>query len=294
MKKFDRLLTPLLGVIAVASCSNFASAPVQVCGPDSVATTSWDVLAATNSEAAWYYASLDPIALGALVVADAPGTSQAAVPGGNADGGFTSTDASAASNGAASAVAAGVSRYFPNGCAAATASGNIVTFTLNNCSGPLGLVASSGTFTATLNVVGNTVQTQLTGNNLKANGATINLSSSGTFTVVNGLKTLQANPQSTGTGAYGNTLMHMGMYTLVWPTGTGCATINGSFSGLGNFSGTSTQITNYLACTNMCPQSGMTVSSFNGGSVTLTFNGSSSAQCSASDGTSAGVLLNCP
>jgi hypothetical protein len=271
-------LTSLPGVIAVASCSNFSSAPVEVCGPDNVATTSWDVIAATNYEAAWYYASLDPIGLGALVVAEAP----------------VGTDPDAASTGAASTVAAGVDRYFPNGCATATASGNVVTFTLNNCSGPLGLVASSGTFAATLNVVGTSVQTQLTGSNVRANGATVNLSTSGTFSVVNGRKTLQANSQSTGTGAYGNTLMHMGMYTLVWPTGTGCATINGSFSGLGDFSGTNTQVMNYLACTNTCPQSGTVVSSFNGGSVTLTFNGSSSAQCSASNGTSAGVLLNCP
>ena len=61
--------------------------------------------------------------------------------------------------------------------------------------------------------------------------------------------------------------MHSGMYTLVWPTGTGCATINGTLTGSGTSAGTTTQITNYVACTNECPQSGMTVSSFSGGGV---------------------------
>jgi hypothetical protein len=49
-----------------------------------------------------------------------------------------------------------------------------------------------------------------------------------------------------------------------------------------------------VACANECPQSGTTTSSFNGGTVTLTFNGSNNAQCSASNGTSASVPLSCP
>ena len=209
---------------------------------------------------------------------------------------LTDAGLSAASSAAARAVAAAAGNYFPNGCATVTASGNVVTFTLDSCSGPLDLVASSGIFTATLNVVGTSVQTELAGNNVMANGGTVNLSTSGTFTVTNGQKTLQATSQSTGTGPNGNSVTHMGMYTLAWPTGTGCATINGSFSGVGsgNFSGTNTQITNYLACSNKCPQLGTTFSAFNGGSVMLTFNGTNNAQCTGSNGTSASVPLVCP
>ena len=187
--------------------------------------------------------------------------------------------------------------YFPNGCATATASGNVVTFKLNNCTGPLGLVGSTGTVTATLNVVSNSVQIQLAGNGISANGATLNLATSGTLTATaSGQKTLQANSQTSGTGPGGNNIMHTGMYTLVWPTGTGCATLNGTLSGIGSgtYAGTSTAITNYVACANKCPQSGMTVSSFNGGNVTLSFNGSTNAQCTSSLGTSASVPLNCP
>jgi hypothetical protein len=205
--------------------------------------------------------------------------------------------AGAPSTAAASAVAASVDRYFPNGCATATASGNVVTFKLNDCTGPLGLLATSGTVTATLNVVGNSVHVQLSGSNVSANGATLNLATTGILTATaSGQKTLQANSQTSGTGPGGNNIMRTGMYTLVWPTGTGCATLNGTLSGIGAgvYAGTSTQITNYVTCTNKCPQSGMTVSSFNGGSVTLLFNGTTNAQCTSSLGTSALLPLSCP
>jgi hypothetical protein len=282
MKKVDFVLTSLLAA-TVASCSSTNSAPAVACGPDSVATTNADVVAAINAEAGWYYASLDPIVFGEGISLDA---------------GVILTDAglSAASNAAASAVAAAADHYFPNSCATVTASGNVVTFTLDLCSGPLGLTANSGIFTATLNVVGSSVQTQLAGNNIMANTGTVNLLTSGTFTVTNGQKTLHAISQSTGTGPNGNSVDHMGTYTLVWPTGEGCATINGSFSdiGSGSFSGTNMQITNYVACLNKCPQSGTTFSAFNGGSVMLTFNGTNNAQCTASNATSSSVPLICP
>jgi hypothetical protein len=294
VKKVDFALPSLLAATAVASCST-TSAPSVACGPDNVATTNADVVVTVNAEAAWYYASLDPIVFGGpLPSADAAGPGDA----GTRDAGIGLTDAgvSAASNAAASAVAAAAGNYFPNSCATVTASGNVVTFTMDLCSGPLGLVASSGIFTATLNVVGSFVQVQLAGTNIMANGGTVNLSTAGTFTVIDGLKTLQVTSQSTGTGPNGNSVMQMGMYTLVWPTGTGCATINGAVSGVGSgsFAGSSTQITGYLACTNKCPQSGMTTSSFNGGSVTLSFNGTNNAQCTASNGTSSSVPLICP
>jgi hypothetical protein len=270
MRKFAVLLAPVLGSAAFAACTSNTSSPVVACGPDAVAVTNWDVVAVTNYEAAWYYASLDAIPVGL----------------------FTSTGAAVAG-----AVAAAEGRYFQNGCATATASGNVVTFVLHNCSGPLGLVNSSGTVTATLTPVNNTVQIQLAGNNVSANGATVNLATSGTLTVAaNGQKLLQATSQSTGTGPLGNSATHMGTYTLVWPTGTGCATLNGTMSGFlsGTFAGTTSQITNYVACTNQCPKSGTVRSAFTGGSTTLTFNGSTNAQCNASNGTSASVPLNCP
>ena len=311
MKKTSLLLAPVLGSVALVACTSTTSSPVVACGPDNVAVTNAEVVAATNYEAAWYYGALDPVPLGFYTVADVSvgadpdpsyggsGGSPATpvVDAGGAVAPVADAGVSASSAAAASAVAASVGHYFPNGCTTATASGNVVTFTLNNCTGPLGLVGSTGTVTATLNIVGNSVQIQLAGNGISANGATLNLATSGTLTATaSGQKTLKANSQTGGNGPGGNTIMHTGMYTLVWPTGTGCATLNGTLSGVGSgtYAGTMTQITNYVACANKCPQSGMTVSSFNGGNVTLSFNGSTNAQCTSSIGTSASIALNCP
>jgi hypothetical protein len=197
---------------------------------------------------------------------------------------------------AANAVAAAVGNYYPNGCATASANQNVVTFTLNNCTGPLGLVASTGTITATVTTGSNQVQIQLAGNGVTANGAIINLSTTSTVSLAaNGQKTLQGNSQSTGTGPNGNSTAHVGSYTLVWPTGNGCGTINGQFSGVGTgtYSGTTTQINNWVVCAGKCPQSGTTTSSYSGGSVTLTFNGSNTAQCTSTIGTAASVPLHC-
>ena len=288
MKNLSLLMAPVFGGVVFAACTSTTTSPAVVCGPDNVATTNWDVVAATNYEAAWYYASLDPIPLGFYAV-------ESAEVGLSADPAATGSTTSSAA--AASAVAAAAGHYFPNGCAAAAASGNVVTFRLNDCAGPLGLVASTGTVTATITLVSNAVQIQLAGNNISANGAVVNLATSGTLTAAaNGQKTLHSNTQSNGTGPDGNGVAHTGMYTLVWPTGAGCATLNGTLSGIGSgaYSGTNTQISNYVACVNKCPQSGTAVSSFNGGSVTLAFNGSNTAQCTSSMGTSASIPLNCP
>ncbi|HZU82220.1 MAG TPA: hypothetical protein VE987_04855 [Polyangiaceae bacterium] len=317
MKETKRylVLAPLVGAAALAACTSTSSTPAVACGPDNVATTNWDVVAVNNYEAAWYYAAVDPIptayyAFETPVGGSDPDGGDAAAADGSVDASMdASMDASVGADGGsaegggpvssalvASSAAGAVGQYFPNGCATATANANVVTYKLNNCTGPIGLAGASGTVTATFTAFTGSVQVQLSGNNVSVNGATINLSTSGTATLNNGQKTLQATTQSTGTGPYGNSAMHTGMYTVVWPTGMGCATINGTFSGVGTgtYAGTSTQIMNYVACTNKCPQSGTATSSFNGGTATLTFNGTNNAQCAASNGTSASVPIRCP
>jgi hypothetical protein len=286
-----------LGSGVLGACTTTTSSLAVACGPDDVATTNWDAVAATNYESAWYYAAIDPIPFG-----DAPGAFPVA---NDADPSIVDPsrtdppDAMAAtpSASAARAVAAAVGRYFPNGCATASAGGNVVTFELNDCSGPLGLVGSTGTIKATMTVVDGTAQIALAGNGVVTNGATVNLATSGTVSVgAGGQKTLQASSQSNGTGADGASIAHTGIYELTWPTGAGCATLSGTLSGLGAgaYAGTSTVVSDYVACTNMCPQYGIATSSFSGGSLTLIFNGTSTAQCSASNATYGPIPLNCP
>jgi hypothetical protein len=226
-----------LAIVMLGACTTgtITAAAVAACGPDAVATTSSDVVLVNDYEAALYYASVDAIPVSFY---DGP----------------ASIGQSAA---AASAVVMAVRTYFPSGCATATASGGVVTFMLDNCSGPLDLVGATGTVTAMLIVQSGKVGVQLSGVNLSVNGATINLATSGTVTASDGQKTLTSNTQTTGTGPNGNTISHTGTYTMVWTPGSGCASINGALSSTspaGNVTGT--QITNYVACAGKCPQSG--------------------------------------
>lgn len=275
------ILAPVAAAVALlGACTSTIPSAVVACGPDGVATTDSDVVLVTNYEAALFYASADAIP---VAFYDPSGASDPDAGGGG------STSAAAAR-----AVAASAGNYFPSTCAAASASGNVVTFVLDNCTGPLGLFASTGTVTATLNVQSSSVGVQLLGNNISVNGATINLSSVGTLTASSGMNILTAYPHTTGTGPNGNDAAHTGMYTIVWSPGTGCATINGTLSGSGGVQNvTSLQIASYVTCANGCPQSGTAVSSFKGGAVMLTFNGTSNAQCSSTIGSGAALPLQC-
>jgi hypothetical protein len=325
----------VFGSAGLASCTTTSTSLVQGCGPDNSATTAWDVAAITNYEAAWYYAAVDPFAFGTIVVADVPVAYTppvpVPVPTPVVDASFPAptpvVDASfppifdagivpkpppvpeagiilplldagvsAASAAAASMAAAAVGRYFPNGCATATASGNVVTYQFNNCSGPFGMLGATGTLTATLNVVDDSVQVQLAGNHVASNGGTLNVNTSGTVRPQPpGQKTLQATSQSTGTGPQGNNVAHTGSYTVQWPTPmAGCATINGTLAGTGPEAGTNTVIANYIACTGKCPQAGTVTTAFEAGTATITFTGSDIAECNATNGTSASIPFNCP
>ncbi len=260
------------------ACSTGTPLP---CGPGNAATTTADWVYATNYEAGLYFAAVDPVPLALYTFSATPtagATSQSIL--------------------AANAVVAAVGNNFPNHCASASANQNVVTLDLVNCSGPLGITSLGGAIVETLTVTGNgQIQAQLTGNNLAANGAPFHLNTSGAVTVAgNGQKTLTATSMSTGTGPGGTSIARSGTYTVLWPTGTGCATINAAFSGSSSLDAgvMSTTISNYVACTGECAQSGSSTTTASGQSITLTFNGSTSALCNASNGQIASVALTCP
>src|SRR5262249_59969193 len=85
---------------------------------------------------------------GAIDVTETNGVVTAVVVGSTDP--FDPIVASVTAEQAAAAVAAGAGNFFrPAGCVTASASGNVVTFTLNSCLGPLGIGSVSGTVTAT-------------------------------------------------------------------------------------------------------------------------------------------------
>jgi hypothetical protein len=242
-----------------------------------VAASASDIVVVTNVEAGLYFA-----------VADAMTHDLFATQG----------DQSAR---AAAEVAAASPGTFPGGCSRAGATAGTVTFDLENCTGPLGLVHASGRVTAKIvdrgSDPGGAFLIQLSGDSVAANGAVVILNTSAVLTAAaDGSKTLRAISMSNGTGPSGTWVAHTGSYTVAWALGADCATINGTFGGVGSgtYGGASETLTGYVACRGSCPQSGVATSIFEQGSLNLVYDGKPWAFCMASIGANEGLQLECP
>jgi hypothetical protein len=184
-------------------------------------------------------------------------------------------------NTAASTAASGTTAMLKAGCAIQTTVGNVVTYSLNNCTGPYGLVSLTGSLKATYTVVApGSLQVDLEGQNLKLNSSTLNINSSAVITVVGTARTATVTSTSSATGQRGNQITHMGSYTAGWDPN--CVSLTGSFSTrVGLLQTYSTQIANYRRCQDLCPASGVitfsSTSGANTNTTTLTFDGTSTA-----------------
>jgi hypothetical protein len=263
--------------ITIAACTSTTTVNVPADTP--VAQTAADVAVATNWDAALVWAAAEPVPVGLFTLDVTAVAMPEAVPGSNA----------------ASAVASAANQAFsPSGCVTASASNNVATFNLNNCIGPEGLAAATGTFTATFTPSPQGLQIQVAGNNVAVDSGKINVATQGNLTLGSDMvtKTFQANTTSSGTGPYGNSLARSGSYTATWQTGSTCATIASSFTESGSAS--TTKMSSYVRCRGQCPQSGTTTRTFTNGSVTITYNGSSNPPWTASDGETGTVNVHCP
>src|SRR5262249_29562189 len=74
---------------------------------------------------------------------------------------------------AVSAAASAKTFWQPSGCVTASASGTTVTYTLNDCTGPFGLVHVSGTVVVTYSLALDGIHAHATANDLMVNGASI-------------------------------------------------------------------------------------------------------------------------
>jgi hypothetical protein len=266
-----------LGVVVCAeACA--AGDPFTGCGSGDAASTASDVVVTTNVEAALYFA-----------VASAMAPDLFAMQGDQAPT-------------AAGQAAAAASATFSPGCVTAAASGPTVTYQLDDCAGPLGLVHATGVVAAKIvdegSDPGGEFLLQLSGDGVAGNGANLTLNTSGFFTQASsGERTLQAISMSSGTGPSGTSVVHSGTFTMQWSSGAVCATINASFSGVGAsgpYGGAGEVLTGYVACRNSCPRAGLATSVFAQGSINLGYDGSGFAFCTASTGTSAALELECP
>ena len=176
-----------------------------------------------------------------------------------------------------------------------TQQNNVVTYALADCTGPYGLVHVTGSVVVTYTVDAAGVHADAVANALQVNGATMNLSSTATYTVSGTAKKLVVMTNGSGVGAFGNAITRNGSYTLAWDDASQCGSLDGAWSTQIGADTWSTQIANYAQCKAHCPSSG-TLTHTGGISkvtATVTFDGSADAKWSTSRGRSGTIALLC-
>ena len=188
-------------------------------------------------------------------------------------------------------------RWTPSGCATATASGSNVTITLNDCTGPRGLVHVTGELDLAVSVsLSGAISVHATATALMVNRATLDIDADATYAVNGATHTLQVQTTGSGTGPLGNDVEHQGNYTITWDTTSECRSIAGSWST--TITGTAGSATrsndvNLMRCGTGCPTGMVTHHFLGGASLTITFDGTAVAQWSTSTGKSGTVNLSC-
>lgn len=197
----------------------------------------------------------------------------------------------------AAAMAAGSAHtwYQPSTCVSASAVGNVVTYTLDNCTGPWGLVHTSGTVVVTYTKAADGIHAAATATGLSVNGATMNVDAQAVYSVAGTQKTLTVTTNGAGTGARGTSIARNGSYTITWDTSSLCGALDGAWSTVIGGATWSTAVAGYKQCAGHCPTAGTLTHTggLSGVTVTVSFDGSAAARWSTSRGHSGTIALLC-
>lgn len=200
------------------------------------------------------------------------------------------------SAGAATAAAVGAgAKFILPACLSKNVAGNIVTYTLNSCSGPYGLALVTGTLTATytVSVSGSTptLTVDLVGTGLKVNGMTVDVASTAKISGPASSRSASVSSTSKATTARGNSITHAGMYDATWDGM--CMTLSGSFATQADSKSYATVISGYKKCLNACPTQGTVTFTNLSNTLTITYSGGRQAKLVVNGGAQQTVNLLC-
>jgi hypothetical protein len=184
----------------------------------------------------------------------------------------------------------------PAGCLTATARAAEVTYTLNDCTGPFGLVHVTGSVVVDYSLATDGIHAHAVANGLSVNGADMNIDAQAVYSISGTTKRLQVATTGTGTGPRGSAIARTGSYTVTWDPTTSCVGLDGQWQTTIAGLQWSTQISGLDKCGSHCPAAGGTVTHHGGLSnitVTVDFDGSANADWSTSTGRTGTVSLFC-
>jgi hypothetical protein len=188
--------------------------------------------------------------------------------------------------------------FMPQGCVTAQTAVNTVTYTLNKCTGPYGLLKLDGTITATFAPMpGGKIQVELSAKAFKISTVSVDVLATAVITTGVTQNSAVVTSSSNATNARGDVATHSGNYTAGWDPS--CLTLNGTFTtSIVTSQGATawtTQISNFHQCSGMCPDANgsVTVTGAKGDTVTVHYSNGGTAEVTTSSGTTSMILLAC-
>ena len=182
-------------------------------------------------------------------------------------------------------------RYSPAGCASATQNVASVSLVFVGCTGPRGLRTVDGKVDVTASAgAGGSIVIVAKSDDIHIGGATLDIDATATYVKSGSTASLAVSTKSSGTGPLGGELAHTGDYTATWtPT---CIALDGAWSTSAGDRMRSTTV-DVMRCVNECPNGTVTRTTVNNRVITITFDGTDTAQWSTSGGRSGTFDLPC-
>jgi len=194
-------------------------------------------------------------------------------------------------------IAANISLRWPSTCRTVTTDGASITITYNDCTGPRGLIHVSGQLVLTVSVrLDGTIVVHGTSGDLTVNDAHLVVDVDAAYSISGTNHTLVVTTNGSATGPRGNDLEHVGNYTIAWDSASQCGSLSGSWATEATIDGqTATRSTTVQLqkCLGSCPVGTIDRTFRTGATMTVTFDGTATAQWQTSTGRSGTIALQC-
>lgn len=191
------------------------------------------------------------------------------------------------------------SYFLPSGCLTVTkdATNRKVTYALDGCTGPWGLLRVSGSVVATYTqTASGATQVEVDGAGLRYNRATADYHATAVLTASGLSRTMTWQGALTGVTARGRAFKRTASWTMLWSVGASCVELDGNAEGTVLGRPIDTTVQHYVRCRGECPEADgkITVTDTSTKrSVEIDFDGTNEAKLSVMGGPATTIVLAC-
>ncbi|HEY3818840.1 MAG TPA: hypothetical protein VGL81_16830 [Polyangiaceae bacterium] len=189
--------------------------------------------------------------------------------------------------------------FLPAGCLTVTedTAKSTATYAFDGCTGPLGLVALTGTVTVGWQVAGNELTLDFSAQGFQINRATVdNWQATAVITSNGTQRSMTWNAQLSGTTGSGRQFNRTNQKSVQWTVGVACLSASGQSSGDILGANLQTTVVSWQRCEYACPQAGseITVKDLDDGdSIDIQYDGGPTAELTLDGGKPREIRLAC-